>query len=132
MLTNASKYAVKAVNFLVLNSNEERKLSVKHIAEKIEVPKPFLSKILQKLSANEIISSSKGPGGGFYITRNQIERSILEIIVEVEGKDRLKQCALNFDHCDESEPCVIHDLIAVEKEGLRQAYKNITLKDLKS
>jgi Rrf2 family protein len=132
MLANSSKYAVKAVNFLVLNSSEENKLMVKDIADKISVPKPFLSKILQKLSASELISSIRGPGGGFFITQAQLEGSILDIIVETEGKDRLEQCALNFDNCNETSPCAIHYLIASQKEGLRQAYKDIKLKDLKS
>ncbi len=132
MLSNASKYAVKAINHLVLNSSEENKLLVKDIAELLDIPKPFLSKILQQLSGGNYISSAKGPGGGFYVTAEQLEGSILDIIVEIEGKDRFKQCALNFDDCNESKPCAIHHLIATMKDGLRKAYKDIRLKDLKS
>ncbi|KAA3625716.1 MAG: Rrf2 family transcriptional regulator [Flavobacterium sp.] len=132
MLSNASKYAVKAINHLVLNSSEENKLLVKDIAELLDIPKPFLSKILQQLSAGNYISSAKGPGGGFFVTSEQLDGSILDIIVETEGKDRFKQCALNFDDCNESKPCAIHHLIATMKDGLRKAYKDIRLKDLKS
>jgi Rrf2 family protein len=105
---------------------------VKDIAAEIMVPKPYLSKILQQLSAKNLISSTKGPGGGFFITEDQLNGSILDIIIEVEGKDRLKRCALNFDNCDETHPCVIHHLIASPKEELWKAYKDISLKDLKS
>ncbi len=132
MLTKSSKYAVRAISYLVVNSSENQKILVKDISNDIHVPKPFLSKILQRLSAKNYISSSKGRGGGFYITENQLDHSILDIIIDVEVKDRLKECALNFDHCDESHPCAIHHLIAIEKEGLRRAYQNIKLKDLKS
>ncbi len=131
MLSNASKYAVNAINHLVLNSSEENKLLVKDIAEDLDIPKPFLSKILQQLAAVNYISSAKGPGGGFYVTAGQLDRSILDIIVEIEGKDQFKQCALNFDDCNESNPCAIHHLIATMKDGLRKAYKDIRLKDLK-
>lgn len=132
MLANSSKYAVRAIDYLVLNSSENHKLMVKDIAEEIGVPKPYLSKLLQQLSAKNLISSTKGPGGGFFITEDQLEGSILDIIVEVEGKDRLKRCALNFDNCDESHPCVIHHMIATPKEALWKAYKEIKLRELKS
>lgn len=132
MLSNASKYAVKAINHLVLNSSAENKLLVMDIAEDLDIPKPFLSKILQQLAAGDYISSAKGPGGGFYITADQLEHTILDIIIEIEGKDRFKQCALNFDNCDERRPCAIHHLIASSKDGLRKAYNDIGLQNLKS
>lgn len=132
MLSNASKYAVKAINHLVLNSSKENKLLVKDIAELLDIPKPFLSKILQQLAAGDYISSAKGPGGGFYVTPEQLDGSILHIIIDIEGKDQFKQCALNFDECNESQPCAIHHLIATMKDGLRKAYKDIRLKDLKN
>ena len=132
MLANSSKYAVKAIRYLVNNSSGTSKRSVKEIASEIEVPKPFLSKLLQQLSSRDIISSTKGPGGGFYLTDDQMQHSILNVIVEVEGKDRLKQCALNFEHCDDISPCSIHFLIAKQKEALHNAYFEIKIKDLKS
>lgn len=131
MLANSSKYAIKAVNFLVNNSSQDQKLTVSDIVKAIEVPRPFLSKLLQQLSAKNLISSAKGPGGGFFITEKQLDGSVLDVIVEVEGKDRLKQCALNFENCDERNPCSIHYLIAKQKESLRRAYYKIKLKDLK-
>lgn len=131
MLANSSKYAIKAVNFLVNNSSEKRRHTVSSIVHAINAPRPFLSKLLQQLSSRDLISSAKGPGGGFYISEDQMEASILEVIVEVEGKDRLKQCALNFENCDERNPCSIHHLIAEEKESIHKAYYNIKLKDLK-
>ncbi|MBT8276743.1 MAG: Rrf2 family transcriptional regulator [Bacteroidia bacterium] len=132
MLTKSSKYAVRAISYLVVNSSENQKILVKDISNDLQLPKPFLSKILQRLSAKDYISSSKGRGGGFYVTEDQLDHSILDIIIEVEGKDRLKRCALDFDNCDEAHPCVIHHMIASEKGGLWKAYKEIKLKDLKS
>ncbi|MCW5518590.1 Rrf2 family transcriptional regulator [Aureitalea sp. L0-47] len=132
MLANSSKYAVKAVRYLVNNASGSSKQSVKDIAGEIDVPKPFLSKLLQQLSSKNLISSTKGPGGGFYITDEQMEHSILNVIVEVEGKDRLKQCALNLENCDDINPCCIHHLIAKQKEALHRAYFEIKIKDLKS
>lgn len=130
MLTNSSKYAIKALHYIVANANEDHKLLVKDIAAATEVPKPFLSKILQQLAARHFISSAKGRNGGFFITEKQSRASLLDVIVEIEGKDRLMMCALNFDHCDASNPCPIHHLIASEKDRLRSSYMNISIADL--
>ena len=131
MFSNSSKYAIKALAYIVNYSSYENKLLVKEIATKIEVPKPFLSKILQQLSSKDYLSSAKGRKGGFYITEKQLNNSILDIIIETEGKDRLKECVLNFDNCNTLNPCPVHDLIAASKDSLRQSFETTKLEDLR-
>tara|TARA_R110000772_G_scaffold91088_5_gene187576 strand:- start:399 stop:812 length:414 start_codon:yes stop_codon:yes gene_type:complete len=130
MLSNSSKYAVKALVHLVNHSSEDNKLLVKHLARATEVPQPYLSKILQQLTAKNYLSSIKGRNGGYFITEAQGENSVLDIIVEIEGKDILQLCILNFDHCDSKKPCLIHHLVASQKDALRKSFKTIKLKDL--
>ena len=68
MFSKACKYAIRAVLYLSVHSSEDQKLGAREIAEAIDVPKPYLAKILQQLSKHKLISSSKGTGGGFYLT----------------------------------------------------------------
>ena len=72
MLSNSSKYAIRAVLYLANNSSVEKKLGSKKIAEEIDIPAPFLAKIFQVLSKANIISSTKGPNGGFYLTEKDV------------------------------------------------------------
>ena len=130
MFTNSSKYAIKALCVIVEQTSTERKLLVKDIAAQTGIPKPFLSKILQLLSSKNYISSTKGRNGGFYIEEAQLDHSLLDIIIEVEGKNRLNRCAINFESCDAQNPCPIHKFIAVAKNELQENIKNIRLKDL--
>ena len=46
MLSNACKYAIRAVLFLGLNSNENIKFSAEKLANELEVPKPFLAQLI--------------------------------------------------------------------------------------
>jgi len=130
MLSNSSKYAVKALVHLVNHSSENNKILVKNLAKVTEVPQPYLSKILQQLTAKDYLSSIKGRNGGYFITKAQGENSVLDIIVEIEGKDQLHLCILSFEHCDSQNPCSIHHLIASQKDALRKSFKTIKLKDL--
>lgn len=131
MLSKSSKYALKAVVFIVTYSSKEEKLSGRKIAEKTKIPRPFLSKILQELSSKDFISSTKGPNGGFYVTQSQLNRTVLDLIVNTEGIDKLQQCVLNFENCDSENPCPLHNFIAPAKDSLRNSLKNITLDNLK-
>jgi len=74
MLSRASKYAILSTLFLAEHANENKKISVKVIAESIDVPSPFLAKLFQQLVKGKIISSTKGPNGGFYLTKKSEEK----------------------------------------------------------
>jgi Rrf2 family iron-sulfur cluster assembly transcriptional regulator len=130
MLSNSSKYAIKALVHLVNHSSEDNKILVKNLAKATEVPQPYLSKLLQQLTAKNYLSSVKGRNGGYFITESQGENSVLDIIVGIEDKDILQQCILNFENCDNKNPCSIHHLVASQKDALRNSFKGIKLKDL--
>ena len=130
MLSNASKYALKAMNYLVKNTSPKNRLFSKEIAEATDIPKAFLSKILHQLSQKNFVSAVKGPKGGFFLTDEQKENSIMEIIIEVEGKDTIGQCILNLEHCDASNPCPIHHFIERAKNDLHRSLRGIRLSDL--
>lgn len=124
MLSKSAKYAIRAVEYLVQNSNQENKLRVQEIAEAIEVPVPFLAKILQELSRNRIISSVKGPNGGFFIKSDECKQSLWDVVVCVDGKAKFQECFLGTPNCDHNNPCSMHD-IAVE-------FRNNLINNLKS
>jgi len=72
LFSKTSKYAIKAVLFLAVNSSEKKRVMVKEIAEPINVPQAYIAKLLQKLSREGLISSARGPKGGFYL--NEFDR----------------------------------------------------------
>lgn len=108
MLSNSSKYAIKAVLYLAVHSSEVKKIRAKEIAEAINIPSPFLAKILQPLSKRNIISSIKGPAGGFYMTPGNLEIPLLEVVKEIDGLEKLNNCVLGLTACNAEKPCPIH------------------------
>jgi len=118
MLTNQSKYAVRAVLYLAVYTSIDKKMSSKEVAEKIKVPAPFLAKILQKLVREAIISSTKGPNGGFYLTEKNLSHSMLDIVRVIEGLELLGECFLGLPRCGDDNPCAIHHLVAPFKHTM--------------
>ncbi len=66
MLSNACKYDIRSMLYLVLHTDETKKIGVKKIAEDLDTPQPFLAKLLQQLTRSRLVSSTKGPNGGFF------------------------------------------------------------------
>lgn len=103
------EYAMRAVFYIASKSQNGQKVGIKEIAENINSPEHFLGKILQKLSRQGIISSVKGPNGGFYVDTKGLNRPIADIIIALEGDDIFTGCGLGLSYCSESNPCPLHN-----------------------
>jgi len=110
MFSNSSKYAIKAVLFLAVNSSDDHRIMVKDIAKPINVPQAYLAKLLQELSRHNIISSKKGPKGGFYLSKENEQLTLMDVINVIDGNDRFNTCLLSLEKCNASKPCPLHDL----------------------
>jgi len=118
MLSNSSKYAINAVLYLAVHSDESNKISAREIAETINIPSPFLSKLFQILSRKNVISSSKGPGGGFYMTKANLNLHLIEIVKHIDGLENFEDCVLGLNKCSSEKPCPIHYSIQPLKKQL--------------
>lgn len=108
MLSRTTKYGLKTVMHLAAHADEMNMLRTKVLAGSLNIPKDFLSQILYSLTKQKLISSKKGPGGGFYLTKQQLESTPFDIIHALEGDDFLKICLYDTKPCDHETPCVFH------------------------
>lgn len=127
MLTNASKYGIRAIIYLAKNSNESTKIQASIIAKEIDVPAPFLSKLLQELTKSYIISSAKGKGGGFFLTKDNLSNTILDVIHAIDGPERFKRCFLGIHGCDKENPCEVHNLVVSFRNTMSKEFQQKTI-----
>ena len=123
MLSSASQYAIRAVLYLAEHSSPEKKYGSKELANLLEIPQHFIAKILQNLAKKDIITSEKGPGGGFYTNAENLKRTVLDIINVVEKEDIFSKCFLGLPVCNEETPCPVHHIVATFKESLLEKFK---------
>ena len=64
--------------------------------------------MLQVLLKHNVINSSKGPNGGFYITAKQLDQPLLNIINAIDGDEIFNVCGLGLSKCSATHPCPIH------------------------
>lgn len=115
------EYAIKALIHLCIYSDDDTKLNIVEISDNIQSPMHFTSKILQELVRHKIVSSSKGLGGGFYLSTSQKEVPLKEVIDIIDGKELLSQCGLGLKKCSSKNPCPIHNEFVKYSEQLKQA-----------
>lgn len=130
MFSKSCKYAIRAVLYLAVHSDYGKKLGVKEISEALEVPKPFLAKILQQLSRHNLISSTKGPNGGFYLSQTDRKANLLRVVEAIDGPETFTSCILGLPVCSSVNPCPLHSKAFIFREGLLELIEKNTIAEM--
>ncbi len=131
MLSNTSKYAIRAVIYLALHEEENKKTGIKQISKDLGIPTPFLGKILQTLAKQKLLSSTKGPHGGFGLGKPANMISLMEIVDIIDGRDLFTKCLISLKDCSEEKKyCAIHDQYSELRSKLRKLFEEIKISEL--
>ena len=131
MLSQKSKYAITSILFIAAEISEEKGLKGwKEIAESLKIPFAFTSKILQELAKKNIISSIKGPNGGFFLSKQNAQIPLIEIIELMGDGGYFRECGLGLTECSEEHPCPIHDIFKIGRDKLQLLFNTKTIGDL--
>ena len=127
MLSNACQYAIRSVLYLSIHSNDKKRIGVKKIAIELETPQPFLAKLLQLLAKSDLVSSIKGPNGGFYLTEKNSENSLWDIVKCIDGVDKFETCFLGLSSCSDENPCPVHFIVSPFKDKFLNDFRDKTI-----
>src|SRR5680860_1151541 len=106
MFSKACEYGIKATIYIAMQSLQDRRVSLKEIAEKVDSPSAFTAKILHQLAKNDILDSTKGPAGGFQIQKERIDNiKLAHIVFAIDGESIYEGCGLGLDKCNANKPC---------------------------
>jgi Rrf2 family protein len=128
-LTRDGEYAVRAVVFLA--AQPEGKVSlINEISEVQEVPKSYLSKIMQHLTRSGLVKSRRGAKGGFMLARPAGSITLREAIEAVEGPIFLNVCLIKKGECHRDDLCPVHPVWKEAQKKLMEVLDGKTLADL--
>lgn len=131
MLSNTCKYALRAVIYIALNEDKKIKTGIKKISEVLDIPAPFLAKILQLLAKNKLLTSSKGPNGGFTFNKSPESISLYDIVLIIDGRDLFDRCLISMRNCYEHNiPCPLHDQYDTIRKEIEKLFKEQTIGSL--
>ena len=127
MLSSASQYAIRSILYLAMYTDESNKVGAKKIADDLEVPQPFLAKLLQQLTKTGLISSTKGPKGGFFLEERGREKSVWDVVKSIDGEDKFDQCFMGLAKCSDENPCPVHFIVSPFKGKILYEFKEKTI-----
>lgn len=130
MLTKSSKNAIRAVLYLTNKSDINNKMSAKQVALELEIPAPFLAKTMQELTKHNIVTSVKGPNGGFYLTEKNKKKTLFDVIAIIDNVEKFDECFLGQPECNEDKPCVLHHLYTPFKINILRKLKTKSILEM--
>ena len=132
MLSKTCEYALRAMIYIAQQSRDGSMINIKEIAGKINSPELFIGKILQSLSKQGFLQSSKGRYGGFYISDDEAKHSLADIITAIDGNKMFEGCGLGLAFCSEANPCPIHNNYKEARDQLYEIYGKTTLSQFRT
>ena len=130
MFSKTCEYALRATIYIAQKSSEEKKMGIEEISKAIDSPQHFTAKILQFLTKDKVISSIKGPNGGFFITQKQKKLPVKAVLHALDEDKVLEKCVLGLKQCSEQKPCPMHAQYKVIKKDLIHLFETKTINDL--
>ncbi len=127
MLSRSCEYAIRSV--LYVASRAGVRTGIKEMSGALDIPEHFLGKILQNLTRHGLLSSAKGPNGGFYLTPEQSQNPLIRIVEIVDGLQAFSRCGLGLNNCSSERPCPLHFEFAPYRDGLENALRNHTVEN---
>jgi Rrf2 family iron-sulfur cluster assembly transcriptional regulator len=127
-LTSKGRYAVTAMIDIALNQ-EKGAITLSLISERQGISLSYLEQLFAKLKKSELVSSARGPGGGYRLSRPASEISVSDIIHAVDESVDARKCAGKAD-CQGGDECLSHELWSGLSATIDSFLKSITLQDI--
>ena len=127
-LTTKGRYAVTAMLDLALHA-KSGPVSLADISERQGISISYLEQLFAKLRKNDLVSSVRGPGGGYRLSREGAQIYVAQIIDAVDEKVDVTRCSGNGD-CQDGETCLTHDLWQDLSKQLHDFLSSISLQNL--
>jgi Rrf2 family protein len=128
-LSRTAEYALRTMACLARTAGSHN-VRAKDLAPIAGVPLPFLSKVLRSLTAAGLLTSQKGHGGGFALTKNPDAIRFVDVLRAVDFDPAADQCLFGWDECDSANPCPLHPVWADLKEAIEDWARTRTLADV--
>jgi Rrf2 family iron-sulfur cluster assembly transcriptional regulator len=131
MFSKSCEYGLRAIIYIAQQTEQNNKVSLTTISEAIDSPQAFTAKILQQLTKNNVVSSIKGPYGGFVIEEGKMKTVTLSEVVKIlDGDSIYTGCGLGLSQCNEANPCPLHFKFIAIREQLKEMLENTSLEML--
>ncbi len=129
-LGRRTDYAVRAVVDLARHHEPGERRKAREIADEMDIPRSYIAQILAELVRVGIVASVAGPDGGYSLSREPGEISLLDVIVAVDGELASTSCVLRGGPCRWDDVCAVHVPWFRAQAALRGELQQATFQDV--
>ena len=127
-LTTKGRFAVTAMVDLALRQNRGP-VTLAAISERQHISLSYLEQLFGKLRRASLVSSTRGPGGGYNLAQPTNGISVADIVSAVDEPLDATQCG-GKENCHDDKRCMTHDLWATLNDKMYEYLDSVKLSDL--
>ena len=127
-LTTRGRYAVTAMLDLALHA-DQGPVSLADISERQEISLSYLEQLFSRLRRHKLVQSTRGPGGGYSMSRPLSDVAVVHIVKAVDESVDATQCG-GQKNCHQQGRCLTHDLWEGLSQQVEEFLSGISLQDL--
>lgn len=128
-LSTKGRYAVMAMADLA-SASQDGPVTLSDIASRQSISLSYLEQLFAKLRRADIVSSIRGPGGGYRLSRLPSEIRVSDVIVAVDEPLRATRCSEAKGCLADGRRCITHDLWDELGRHIYLFLSSITLEDV--
>jgi Rrf2 family transcriptional regulator, iron-sulfur cluster assembly transcription factor len=129
-MSTKGRYAVMAM-IDIGSHGTDRSVSLGEIADRQDISQEYLEQLFGKLRRADLVTSARGPGGGYKLSRPAADIQLSEIILAVDEPLRVTRCEGDaVDGCVKGEQCNAHDLWASLGRQMMFFLESVSLEDV--
>ena len=128
LITRDMDYAIRAISCIA--STKEKTVTVAALSKRLDMPKPFLRKILQNLNKKGLLKSSKGAGGGFSLVVNPGRITVFHLMEIFQGRFQISEHTFRGKLCPQVNTCKLKKRLDSMENFVEKELKSITIESL--
>ena len=129
-ITTRGRYALRASLALAKLGTEGEPVSISNLSEEENISSVFLEQIFYKLRKAGIVTSIRGPGGGFCFAKNLNELTVKQILEAAGENLEITFCDKASDNCDKIGQCLCHYIWLEVNQLVKNYFNNISLSSI--
>ena len=127
-LTSKGRYAVTAILDLAFHS-QAGPVALSHISRRQDISLSYLEQLFTRLRKQQLVSSTRGPGGGYSLSRPASEIAVAEVVAAVDEVVDTTRCS-GAVNCHDGQQCLTHELWDDLSQQIYDFLDDISLQDL--
>ena len=127
-LTTKGRFAVTAMVDLAMRQTRGP-VTLAAISERQHISLSYLEQLFGKLRRRKLVSSVRGPGGGYRLAQSMQGISVADIVIAVDEPLDATQCG-GKENCADDKRCMTHELWATLNKKMHEYLSSVSLADL--